>query len=311
MYGPPILSLCRRHGVSPSDLEDVSQQVLLRLRSAMAKFECRRWLKVVLEHGMQDLLEELAKAEPDGDARRIRDVIQSTERARDSGSADAPVRATILATRARQVLAELTPDEEFQFRERWWEAGAAIWHESRPSFRDFFGPLLTRCFQKWGLEAALAEKAALALQERIDPVLDKLEEGSLPRFRSWLNAVVRNAARDCLDQMRKTIRTLGPLPSDVEVLLEDDEDFAKELELREIRLEAERRARSQHGISERHWMFYCYMVHDGWTAPQVAQHFDTTTGSVYMAVKRVKDKVTGEMRRLEDSASSESHVEEP
>jgi DNA-directed RNA polymerase specialized sigma24 family protein len=163
---------------------------------------------------------------------------------------------------------------------------------------------------KWGLDAPLAGKAALALQERIDPVLDKLEEDSLPRFRTWLNVVVRNAARDCLVQMRKTIRTFAPLPAEGEDLLEDDADFSREIELREIRLEAERRARSRRGISERHWMYYCYMVHEDWTAPEVAQHFNTTMGSIYMAVKRVKDKVTEEMRLLEDPALSEPLGEE-
>ena len=178
-----------------------------------------------------------------------------------------------MAGRARQVLAKLTPDEESRFGSRWWEAGAAIWHDSRPSFDDFFGPLLRRSFLRWGLEDELAEKAAALLQRRIDLVLETLEEDSLPKFRSWLTAVVRNAAKDCLEQLRTMARSGDDRFAEIVGTVIDEADAINEFEMRELRMEAERRVQRDGGVSEGHWMFYSFMVHDGWTAPKVAKHF--------------------------------------
>ena len=76
-YGPPILGLCQRYGVRRPDVEDVVQEVLLKLQSSMAKFECRRWLKVVLERSMNDLLTELANSASASDNARIRDALRT------------------------------------------------------------------------------------------------------------------------------------------------------------------------------------------------------------------------------------------
>jgi DNA-directed RNA polymerase specialized sigma24 family protein len=308
-YGPPILSLCRRYRVRSSDLQDVSQQILLRLLSAMGRFASRRWLRVVLVQSFEGLLGELETAAPEGDERHMHEALLSIGRVAGTNESGSSVRKKTPALLARQVLEELKPHEEEMFARRWWQAGASIWHDSRPSFHDLFAPLLNRCLAKWGLDATLVEEASLALEVRIDRVLDTLDQDSLPPFRNWLTAVVRNAAKDCVQQVKKMAPTFTTLSLDEEVGLDDGgESFIKELERREIRVEAERRVFGR--VSERHWVFYSRMVHDDWTAPQVAQHFHTTTGSVYMAVKRIRDKVIEEVHRLEDQLSGAADAEE-
>lgn len=300
-YGPPILGLCQRYGVRQPHVEDVLQEVLLKLQASMTRFEHRRWLKVVVERSLADLAAELEGDPPGGEGHRIREALRAPGRPE----------AANLSNRARQVLAGLTTEEEARIGHRWRGAGTAIWRDSRPHFDDLLAPLLTRSFRKWGLDDDLAARAAARLQARIDRVLDRLEEDSLPRFRSWLAAVVRNAARDCLEQVRQMVRCGDDRFAELVETLVDEKDFLSEFELREVRLEAERRIRSEGGVSDRHWEIYSLMVHDGCTGPEAAERLGATVGSVYMAAHRVRKKVIDEVRRLQGPIPDESDPEEP
>jgi hypothetical protein len=92
------------------------------------------------------------------------------------------------------------------------------------------------------------------------------------------------------------------LPADVI----DDKVFEQEIEMVELRLEAETRVRASGRVSERDWTFYTKMVHDEWTAPEVSKTFNVANGAAYMAVKRVKDKVAEQMLLLMQPRSMES-----
>jgi DNA-directed RNA polymerase specialized sigma24 family protein len=309
-YGPPILRVCKRSGVRNADLEDVSQEVLLKLKSSMATFECRRWLKTVVERAMGDLFDELEQSVPGGDEARIRHALLTAGRAASAGPLTRSARDKLVAARVRQLLAQQTADEREQFRVRWTETRGDLWHQPRPSFEAVLEPLIERASAKWGLEGAAAERTTQLFQARVARVLETLEEDSLPRFRDWLRAVVRNAARDCLQVLHKMVEAgdvrIDPMP---EPIVPGD-DFTREMELREVRLEAERRVRSNGRVSERDWLFYTRMVHDGWTAPELSRTFDVANGAAYMAVKRVRDKVAAAVLLLEATSASETEVDE-
>jgi DNA-directed RNA polymerase specialized sigma24 family protein len=297
LYGPAIVSLCRRYGVKEPDVEDVSQEVLLRLRFAMARFACRRWLKVVLERAITDLLNEPLEPVAAANAVEIRRALVAAKLEDELGGDQCLDTATASAAWARRLFAELSSEDEDGFAREWLAAGPAIWGNSRPSFPGFFGPFLTRSFSKWGLESALAQQAARALQQRINALVPALEEDSLPRFRSWLTVVVRNAAYDCLKQFKKRFPTLANSASEDEFDIEDDAgEFVADIERREIRAKAEERCRAQ--VSDVHWSFFCEMLYEGLTGPEIAKRHKTTAEAVYMAVNRVKKVLKEELTKL-------------
>ncbi len=297
LYGPPIVSLCRRYGVKESDVEDVSQEVLLRLRFAMARFACRRWLKVVLERAFADLLDKRLEPGAEAGTADVRRALLSAQLENELDGDQCPDAATVSAAWVRRLFAELSCDDEDVFAGEWLAAGPSIWGSSRPSFPGFFGPFLTRTFLKRGLENTLANRAGQALQQRINALVPALEEDSLPRFRSWLTVVVRNAAYDCLKQFKKRFPTLPKSASEDELDIEDDAgEFVADIERREIRAKAEERCRAQ--VSDLHWTFFCEMLYEGVTGPVIAERHKSTAEAVYMAVNRVKKVLKAELTKL-------------
>ena len=67
-YGPRILQWCRGWGLQESDAQDVTQDVLLKLNSLLARFvydpsgRFRGWLKTLAHHAWRDLAAERRRA---------------------------------------------------------------------------------------------------------------------------------------------------------------------------------------------------------------------------------------------------------
>ncbi|MEZ6128464.1 MAG: sigma-70 family RNA polymerase sigma factor [Planctomycetaceae bacterium] len=86
-YGPLILKWCEKHGLQPADSEDVVQDVLARLVSAMRTFDYnpgrgrfRGWLKTVTQNAVIDFVKSRQRpGEGSGDSAigRILDACES------------------------------------------------------------------------------------------------------------------------------------------------------------------------------------------------------------------------------------------
>jgi RNA polymerase sigma-70 factor (ECF subfamily) len=82
-YGPRILRWCRGWKLQESDAQDVTQVVLLKLNSLMARFvydssgSFRAWLKTLAHHAWQDLAAEHRRAGLGGGDGRALELVAS------------------------------------------------------------------------------------------------------------------------------------------------------------------------------------------------------------------------------------------
>jgi DNA-directed RNA polymerase specialized sigma24 family protein len=283
LYGPGILMWCRRLGLRSDDAEEVKSRVLTKLHQKMTFFECRRWLRWAVQHSL-----EAVAAEPAvppvligaGAARELLNVMTAEEIAGIAGLkglTDAP--------------------------------SAAAWEAAWSAFRDIYRPVLLRCCaERWGLGQVQAQAVAERLLGHLGPAIRNLNAATLPRFRAWLHAVVRNAARDCIDELGR----LPPGPGHVQLqrLLANQacrEDFVNEIVLADLRQQAEEKVR--HRVNPVHWQAYTLMVYDHLPGEEAARQTGLKTANIYQAAHRVKKAIQEEMRHLEGEVAADAAEE--
>jgi RNA polymerase sigma factor (sigma-70 family) len=298
-YRGPILSLCRRWNLRRDQQEDVYQEVMRKIHVSIEGFEPRRWLKCILERALSDLGRELENAAPGSDAARIRDAMLTGVRSSGRRGTRPSAPESRVARWVERFLDELTGDEVIEITNRWWEAGAAIWRDPRTRFDDLLGPPLRRAFFKRGLDDALSRTGAALLQTRINTTIDTLGEETLPKFRGWLITLVRNTASDYRRRENRWGERAACRLAHLADTAPASEDSYKELELRELRLEASNRLRIA-GVSDSDWTCFTRKIYEGLSALQVAAELGTTAPAVSQAVYRVRKRMREELRRLEE-----------
>jgi RNA polymerase sigma factor (sigma-70 family) len=281
LYRPGILTWCRMLGLQNDDAEEVLSRVLTKLHQKMAFFECRRWLRTALQHGVDAVVGEPAAVPP-----ALRGV----------GA-------------AKELLNAITPEETVKvahLKGLTDPPTAAAWEAAWSAFQRVYRPVILRCCERWGVGEDQAEQVAERLLARMGPVIRTMNAAALPRFRAWLSAVVRNAARDCIDEIDRLPHGAGnESVQSVLVNQESRNDFVNEIVLAEVRQQAEEKVRTL--VNPAHWDAYRLKVHDGLQADEIARQTGLKVGNVYQTVHRIKKQVKEEIQRL---AAEAAEVEE-
>jgi DNA-directed RNA polymerase specialized sigma24 family protein len=279
LYRPGILTWCRTLGLQNDDAEEVLSRVLTNLHQKMAFFECRRWLRTALQQSVDALADEPAAMPP---------VLRGVGAVKDLLNAITPEETVKVAH-----LKGLTDP-----------TSAAAWETAWSGFQPVYRPVILRCCERWGVGQDQAQQVAERLLNQMGPVLRTMNAAALPRFRAWLSAVVRNAARDCIDEIGRLPHGAGnDSIQSVLVNQESKNDFVNEIVLAEVRQQAEEKVRTL--VNPAHWDAYRLKVHDGLPADEIARQTGLTVGNVYQAAHRVKNQVKEEMRRLAADAAED------
>jgi RNA polymerase sigma factor (sigma-70 family) len=142
IYEPRIRGWCRKRGLQPADAEDVTQNVLLRMASALRTFSYdpsrrfRGWLRLVTEHALSDYFAE-----------------RKRRRAAGSGSGDDLALAALDNAPAREDLLVLLKEE---FRR-------AVLTQACESARSRVEPQTWRAFELTACENRPGEEVATSL----------------------------------------------------------------------------------------------------------------------------------------------------
>jgi RNA polymerase sigma factor (sigma-70 family) len=294
LYGPPILARCHRRGLQEGDAEEVLAVVLLKLLELMKTYEFRRWLRALLPAAVADVLEGLRGEPPAGTGAEVLRALEER------------VGADGLEERLRKDLARGFQQEDhrrhFSLKALTTD-GANDRDKAIAGFLDLARLAIARCCDTWGLPGEHREWLGRRIVEDLGRTTSDRSRVPLPRFHSWLNAVVRNSAIDCVRDLRqvaqrdrdtKLLRFLPDVPG-------DEDDFVRALELRDLFQEAEARVE---GVSERDWQIYHLIAYKAYTGQEVAEIVGVPVANVYVYFGRVRSKVAAQVRMLESEAAT-------
>jgi RNA polymerase sigma factor (sigma-70 family) len=288
-YGPTMLCWCGRWGLQKADAKDVTQEVAIKLLEKMKMFEFRRWFKVVLQHAVKDLLAG-PRAVAEGQAVQDRPASKW-------GALGEGVRPEELV---KGLVEELQPGELDRLaglKGLNAPADAAAWDGDFAKFEAVYGPVILRRAGRWGLGPAEAEELRRQLLGALARAMKTVKDADLPRFRSWLRAVVHNAAIDCLRELsRKSYRSGS---EKVQELIENAaarDDFVAAIEQQELLQEAE--ARVQPTVKERDWEIYKLRLYEGKGNAEIATALGMKESTVGVVAHRMRAKVKETCDRL-------------
>lgn len=122
-YGPAVRAWCRRWGLQEADVEDVTQNVLLRLSVKLPEFaydrtkSFRAWLKVLTGNACRDYLRRVAAATAGSGDTAVRDLLESAPAQADlEARLDEAFDRELLAVAAEAVKARVAPQTWEAFR---------------------------------------------------------------------------------------------------------------------------------------------------------------------------------------------------
>jgi RNA polymerase sigma-70 factor (ECF subfamily) len=162
---------------------------------------------------------------------------------------------------------------------------AAAWNQLMAIYR----PVIYRLARRKGLLHEDAEDLVQGVFISIAKAIDRWEQGEgQPRFRNWLGRITRNAIVNAITRARpdratgtsSVLQSLASLPQGTE----STQSLIVECRLEAIRWAA-REIQSE--FSNATWAIFQSIAIEGRPAPEVAQVFHRTIGSVYAARCRV------------------------
>lgn len=280
LYGPAIQAWTRGLCLQPADGDNLVQVVAIKLLKAMIGWETRRWLKSLLEYARKSLQADLEGKNPNRQGTPLRKAQWADDVERD-----------LVKELTREEFARLAVLQERLAGPE----NLPTWSTSWTVFEELFGPVISRYLLKRGMSGDEAEQRARQLLPALARAMHEVTDADLPRFRSWLYGVVRNAALDCFEDLHRD----GYQLSEDEPLAR--QDFVKQLEQRELLNEAESRVEQQ--AKSDHWAVYRRVMHDQCSGEVTAREFGITVVNVYKIVSRVKQQVREEITKLEEPAS--------
>ena len=292
LYRRVILWRCRKQGLQDSDAADVVQTVQLKLLELMKTYEFRRRLRAILIATVDDLLRGLGGESSEG-------LCPVLTRILEEHTSDGELARKI----RKDLAADLSPERQaLPFPLKVLTSSG----EDEDGVNEFLALArhsIERCGDSLGLPDADRDALTGRVLDSLRRVLGDPTQVPLPKFHSWLDMVVRNAARDCLKDVKKIASREGNALLDQFVGTGESDEFVREIELRELRQEAEARVR---GVSERDWTIYRLIVHDGWSGKDVAERLGLSEASVYVYCGRVRKKVAEQIRLLESEDGEEA-----
>jgi DNA-directed RNA polymerase specialized sigma24 family protein len=223
----------------------------------------------------KDLVKEWEKADPDSDDGCRLDQLRQA-----CGGAD--LVKSLVKLGPDPAAHPMLGDLKQRLADRHQKACAREW----PTFRKHCEPVFDRALSKHGMgfetEPALFE----ILMSSLYAAARSLTAQEQYSFRGWLGGVIRNAAIDCVRQIRRIPITVQEGKIKTKPV---EDEFVKELVLHELRERAESRVRDR--VKSTHWQLYWLKVHEEFTSREVADQIRVPLGTVDGTVKRVKSRV--------------------
>ncbi len=177
---------------------------------------------------------------------------------------------------------------------------AAAWDE----VIAMYAPLVYRLGRRKGLQPTdaddLVQEVLVAVARSVEQWLEKPDRG---RFRAWLFRIARNTAINFLTRPKH--RPLGAGGSKLANTLaqcEAPEDASDEIDIeyrREVFRWASRQLRET--VTEKTWQAFWQTTMDDRPIAEVAQEFDMTVGSIYIARSRVMARLRELVRQFEET----------
>jgi RNA polymerase sigma-70 factor (ECF subfamily) len=185
------------------------------------------------------------------------------------------------------------------------------------TFLDRYQPGITAWCRRLGLQEADAQEVTSEVLLRLARALPTLRYDPQRRFRAWLRTVVHNAVCDFWREQARRPGLQGTGDSTVAQLLEQAPDSVLDelVEQMDDRLQADlslaRRAsqRVQNEVLSSTWQAFWQTIVEGQAVPEVAARLGMSVASVYMARKRVGDRLrqaAAELQGQEEGKGSTS-----
>jgi RNA polymerase sigma-70 factor (ECF subfamily) len=171
--------------------------------------------------------------------------------------------------------------------------------EAWRTFLSRYQPAITAWCRRQNLQEADAQEVTSDVLLRLALALPSFQYDPQKRFRSWLQTVVRNAIRNFWRDRAGRPGARGRGSTDVMLLLEQvpDGEVAQLVEHVDSRLQADLALAEQAAQRVRNevhpstWQAFWQTAVEGRPGPEVAAELGLSVASVYMAKKRVADRL--------------------
>jgi RNA polymerase sigma-70 factor (ECF subfamily) len=177
--------------------------------------------------------------------------------------------------------------------------------EAWSQFEKKYAPMIYGWCKRLGAQAADAEDVIQEVMSRLYKSMSTfVYQPRKGRYRGWLKTVTENAWKDYVSDLKRSVQGAGDSEQLEWLNRVPDDDLAREFE-RQYDLEmlevVKEKALQRAEVTDRDWEIFCCLVKKEMTGAQLAARFHTTVGAVYMAKKRVQEKVQVIAQELEDA----------